>query len=81
MRVALKWTICVVALLLTVDCAAQQKAGLAPYVKVDAATVVLNHVRVIDGTGRAATEDMRIVIAGGKITAIGPEFCAGCQGP
>ncbi len=71
MRVALKRTICVAALLLSLDCAAQQRsAGLAPYVKEDAATVVLNHVRVIDGTGAAAMDDMRIVIVGDKITAV-----------
>ncbi len=34
--------------------------------------VVLSHVRLIDGTGRPALEDASIVIAGGKIRAIGP---------
>ena len=82
MRVRLKWTICVVALGLSLDCAAQQKsAGLAPYVKVDAATVVLNHVRVIDGTGAAAMDDMRIVMAGGKITEVESAKAAGSFAP
>ena len=34
--------------------------------------VVLSHIRLIDGTGRPALEDASIVIAGGKIRAIGP---------
>lgn len=34
-------------------------------------TLVLDHVRVIDGTGRAPAEDQRIVISGGKIAFVG----------
>jgi len=51
------------------------KAPLPPalraFVKVDAAVVVLRHVRVIDGTGAAARENQALVLAGGKITAMG----------
>jgi len=39
-------------------------------VRVDAAKVVLAHVRVIDGTGAAAVEDRNVVIEDGKISAI-----------
>ena len=39
-------------------------------VRVDAAKVVLTHVRVIDGTGSAAVEDQNVVIEGGKISVI-----------
>jgi imidazolonepropionase-like amidohydrolase len=39
-------------------------------VKVDAPRVALTHVRVIDGTGAAATEDQTIVLSGGKIEAV-----------
>jgi len=44
------------------------------FVKVDAPVVVLNHVRVIDGTGAPARnhEDQAIVIVGDKIQSIGP---------
>ena len=41
------------------------------FVKIDAAIVVLNHVRVIDGTGVAPRADQAIVIQDGKIVAIG----------
>ena len=34
--------------------------------------LVLQHVTVIDGTGRAPQSDQTVVIAGGRITAIGP---------
>ena len=34
--------------------------------------VVLQHVRVVDGTGKAPLEDQTIVIDGGKIVAVGP---------
>lgn len=37
----------------------------------DAAVVVLDHVRIIDGTGAPAAEDQRLVVAGGRIRAIG----------
>src|SRR5258706_2839547 len=40
------------------------------FVRVDAAKVVLAHVRVIDGTGAAAVEDRNVLIEDGKISAI-----------
>ncbi|HZB88346.1 MAG TPA: amidohydrolase family protein [Terracidiphilus sp.] len=45
-------------------------AALAPFLKEDASVLVLEHVRVIDGTGAAAAEDQRIDIAGGKIVRV-----------
>jgi len=42
------------------------------FVSVDAPVVVLQHVRVIDGTGAAAAPDQNVVIEGGLIKAIGP---------
>ncbi len=44
--------------------------GLRPYVSEDADAIVLEHVRVIDGTGAAAAEDQRIDIEAGKITRV-----------
>ena len=35
-----------------------------------AAKVVLTHVRIIDGTGASAVEDQNVVIAGGKIAEV-----------
>jgi imidazolonepropionase-like amidohydrolase len=59
------------AVALSLTAAAQQKPSpLAKYVKEDAAVLVLEHVRLIDGTGSAPQEDMRIDIAGGKISAV-----------
>src|SRR5271155_782569 len=56
---------------LSLTSAAQQKPSpLSPYVKEDAPVLVLEHVRLIDGTGSAPREDMRIDIAAGKITAV-----------
>src|SRR5262249_38060107 len=45
-------------------------AEVREFVKIDAAVVVLNHVRVIDGTGAAPRADQAIVIQDGKIIAI-----------
>src|ERR1700761_8469600 len=45
--------------------------ALQKYVKVDAQTVVLRHVRIIDGTGAPGRDDQTIVLSGGKITLIG----------
>lgn len=54
---------------------AQAKPKLAPavraFVKEDAPALALTHVRVIDGTGAAARTDQTLVIADGKIAAIG----------
>jgi hypothetical protein len=50
----------------------QKSPDVAPFVSVDAPIFVLNHVRVINGTGAAAKEDQAIVIANGKIQSIGP---------
>ncbi len=55
---------------------AQPTSSLSPltqkYVRVNAARVILAHVRVIDGTGNPAVEDQNIVIEAGKISAIVP---------
>ena len=40
------------------------------YVKYDQPVIVLNHVRVIDGTGAPAKDDQMIVISGSKIQSI-----------
>ncbi|HEV8484605.1 MAG TPA: amidohydrolase family protein [Blastocatellia bacterium] len=41
------------------------------FIRVEAPTVVLTHVRIIDGTGAEARDDQTIVIADGKIKSIG----------
>lgn len=64
----------VLALFLLLLPAAAQTAELSESVKqvvrVDAARVVLTHVRVIDGTGATAVEDQNVVIEGGRISVI-----------
>ncbi|HWZ50891.1 MAG TPA: amidohydrolase family protein [Granulicella sp.] len=45
-------------------------ADVLKYVKVNAPALLLNHVRVIDGTGAAPLEDQSILIENGKITSI-----------
>jgi Amidohydrolase family len=47
-------------------------ADVVDFISVDAPVFVLNHVRVIDGTGAAAKEDQAVIIANGKIQSIGP---------
>src|SRR5437899_670748 len=46
-------------------------ASVQPYVRVSAPAVVLRHVRLIDGTGAAAQVDRSVVVANGKIAAVG----------
>ena len=41
-----------------------------PFVAVERA-FVLQHVRVIDGTGAAAREDQSVVVIGGRVQALG----------
>ncbi|MGH8232470.1 MAG: amidohydrolase family protein [Steroidobacteraceae bacterium] len=59
------------ALLLSVTAvAAETPAALKPYVAEDAPLLVLDHVRVIDGTGAPPVLDQRIDIAGGRIVSV-----------
>lgn len=46
------------------------------FVRVEAPTVALTHVRVIDGTGAAPFEDQTVVISGGKFQSVGPSAAA-----
>jgi imidazolonepropionase-like amidohydrolase len=50
---------------------AQAPAGIEQFIRVKSPVIVLEHVRVIDGTGAATRPDQTIVISGGKITGIG----------
>src|SRR5271169_6094620 len=53
----------------------QSRPKLSPavsaFVKEDAAVIALTHVRVVDGTGAAPRADQTLVIAEGKISALG----------
>lgn len=53
----------------------QKRPKLSPavttFVKEDASVIALAHVRVVDGTGAAARADQTVVIADGKIVALG----------
>lgn len=66
-----------VFLVLIAAASAQTKpSDNAEFISLDAPVFVLNHVRVIDGTGGAAKEDQAIVVADGKIQSIGPAASA-----
>jgi len=67
-------------ILIVLALAGLERAGAAPpalspevkaFVKVDDPVIVLNHVRVMDGTGAAARPDQAVVIQNGRIAAIG----------
>jgi imidazolonepropionase-like amidohydrolase len=64
-----------IAILAAVTLTAQQRPTLSnavrAYVSVDAPVIALVHARVIDGTGAAPREDQTVILAEGKITAIG----------
>jgi imidazolonepropionase-like amidohydrolase len=47
-----------------------------PFVREDSSTIVLAHVRVIDGTGAAARTDQSVVIRDGRIIATGDSASA-----
>jgi cytosine/adenosine deaminase-related metal-dependent hydrolase len=67
-------------LFFSVSCLAQTSVApsapgapdVAPFVSVSAATFVLAHVRVVDGTGGEAKDDQAVVVADGKIQWMGP---------
>ena len=54
----------------------QKPNGVADFIRVDAPVFVLDHVRVIDGTGAPPKEDQAVAIANGKIQFIGSEASA-----
>jgi imidazolonepropionase-like amidohydrolase len=59
----------------------QREDPVAKYIKIDGrkGPVMLQHVRVIDGTGAPPIENVDVVILGGKIRAIGSGFgCGDC---
>ncbi|MEO8448477.1 MAG: amidohydrolase family protein [Gemmatimonadota bacterium] len=60
--------------------AAQAPAGLPAaerqFVAVDAPTVALTHVKLVDGTGSALKDDQTIIIQNGKISWVGPSSSA-----
>ena len=49
---------------------------LKAFVKYDQPTIVLTHVRIIDGTGAAAKDDQNLLISNGKIQSITPAASA-----
>ena len=51
---------------------AQPAPDVAPFLSVTAPVFAIEHVRVIDGTGRPAKDDQTIVVANGKIETMGP---------
>lgn len=52
--------------------AAAEPTDSASYLVIRAATVALRHVEIVDGTGAASRADQTLVIADGKIAAVGP---------
>jgi imidazolonepropionase-like amidohydrolase len=82
MRKSLAFVAAVILLGATPPLVAQERAqeaaqqgpvspGVMRFVKVNAPVVVLQHVRVIDGTGAAPKDDQTVILSGGKIQSIG----------
>ena len=55
---------------------AQQQSERQQFIRIEAPTIALKNVRVIDGTGAAALEDQTIVIVDGKIQSVAPSSSA-----
>jgi len=71
MKIAPLTMIAGAGLAISLVAAAQQKADpLSPYIKENAPSLVLEHARLIDGTGSAPQEDMRVDVAEGRIRAV-----------
>jgi hypothetical protein len=51
----------------------QKPSGVGDFISIDAPVFVLDHVRVVDGTGAPPKEEQAVAIANGKIQFIGPE--------
>ena len=68
--------LCLLSLLTPGAASAQLSEETRAFVSVDAATVALTHVRVIDGTGAPALADQTVVISAGRIQSVGPSASA-----
>ncbi|MGH9566238.1 MAG: amidohydrolase family protein, partial [Candidatus Angelobacter sp.] len=55
----------------TLSFAQQPEQSTKDFIRVQAPTIALEHVRVIDGTGAAARTGQTILISGGVISAMG----------
>lgn len=67
----MRHTLSVVLLVCSTLAAAQNLSpDVKQFVTVDASTIALAHVRVIDGTGASAREDQTIVLRNGKIDSV-----------
>ncbi len=53
-----------------------QDFSIHSMISVSAPAFVLEHVRVIDGTGTAARDDQAVIVARGSIVSVGPEALA-----
>ena len=72
--------LCLLSLLMRGPMSAQERPALSEetrsFVSVDAATVALTHVRVIDGTGAPALADQTVVVSAGRILSVGSSASA-----
>src|SRR6516225_11827780 len=66
----LRFSALFVLILATISIGQQPANPLAPYLKETSSVLVLDHVRIIDGTGAAPQDDMRVDIENGKITRV-----------
>jgi len=72
MGTRLRWLITAAALGFGTQGTAADPSGSAAYLSIRSASVALRHVAVVDGTGEAARTDQTVLIADGRITAVGP---------
>ncbi|HKD59605.1 MAG TPA: amidohydrolase family protein [Terracidiphilus sp.] len=70
---------CCVAASTVLSMQAQTSRDVVPFIAVSSPSFVLNHVRIIDGTGAPAKEDQAVVVSNGKIDSIVP--AASLQAP
>jgi imidazolonepropionase-like amidohydrolase len=65
-----------IAVLLSTLALAQFAPAVREFIKVDAPTVALRHVRIIDGTGAAPKTNQTLVISNGKIKSVTDDAAA-----
>jgi imidazolonepropionase-like amidohydrolase len=69
---ALRWTVAAVLVLAGSAGAAAPPPDAASYVALHGPVIALRHVEIIDGTGAAPLSDQTLIIADGRIGAVGP---------
>lgn len=72
MRTTFQWALLIALAAFSGSTPGAQLSDSASYLSIRESSIALRHVEIIDGTGAAARSDQTLIIANGRIAAVGP---------